>query len=302
MSVISATGSAEAVERSLRAVEDLVLDEVLLSFPYNSGSQLHEYFGTGRVPRPFGGSCAWQSFEAGGLVTEMAGRDVEYRIDGRHVGAVHRDAHGITVLDPYLLHCRPLRLTRAGAVDGVVHLAAEAYPHRVRADGSPAPSGVRVQWRLDDDSVRLTYVRFSPRRGHNVISRSFLLAADRVLGAVPPDPDWVRPQLLHPEQHSVSVRVLHPGERRLAELVLPLAGPWPGAPTSSLLPRLISKNNQGAVARYGTAAFDRDSELVADAVAVGRADVYAFLLEAAALHRAAAPAGLELADYSLEDE
>ena len=59
MSVISAEGSAATVERSLRGIEDLVLDEVLVSFPYNSGSQLHEYFGAGPVPRAFGGSCVW---------------------------------------------------------------------------------------------------------------------------------------------------------------------------------------------------------------------------------------------------
>ncbi|MFD9631667.1 hypothetical protein [Streptomyces violascens] len=296
MSVINAEGSAATVERSLRGIEDLVLDEVLVSFPYNSGSQLHEYFGPGPVPRAFGGSCAWQSFEAGRLVSEMAGRSVTYRIDGRHVAVVHHDADGITVLDPYLLHTRPLRLDRADARAGVVELAADAYPHRVRADGSPAPSGVRVRWRLDDDSIRLNYLRFSPRRGHNVISRSFLLHADQVLTSVPPDPDRVRPQLLHPEQHSVSVRVLHPASRQLAELVLPLA-------TSDLtMHQLVAKNNQGQVSRHGTAEFGRDSELVADAISVHPTDVYEFLLEAAALHRAAAPAGLELADYCLEDE
>ncbi|MFD7161860.1 hypothetical protein [Streptomyces violascens] len=296
MSVINAEGSAATVERSLRGIEDLVLDEVLVSFPYNSGSQLHEYFGPGPVPRAFGGSCAWQSFEAGRLVSDMAGRNVTYRIDGRHVAVVHHDADGITVLDPYLLHARPLRLDRADARAGVVELAADAYPHRVRADGSPAPSGVRVRWRLDDDSIRLNYLRFSPRRGHNVISRSFLLHADQVLTSVPPDPDRVRPQLLHPEQHSVSVRVLHPASRQLAELVLPLAA------RDLTTSQLISKNNRGEVSCHGSRDFDRDSELVADAISVHPTDVYEFLLEAVALHRAAAPAGLEPADYCLEDE
>ncbi|WP_438291938.1 hypothetical protein [Streptomyces sp. HUAS TT7] len=178
----------------------------------------------------------------------------------------------------------------------MVELAADAYPYRVRADGSPAPSRVCVRWRLDDDSIRLNYLRHSPRRGHNVISRSFLLRADQLLTSVPPDPDWVRPQLLHPEQHSLSVRVLHPASRQLAELVLPLTV------RDLTTSQLISKNNQGEVSRHGSRNFDRDSELVADAISVHPTDVYAFLLEAAALHRAAAPAGLELADYCLEDE
>nr|WP_306283872.1 hypothetical protein [Streptomyces sp. Termitarium-T10T-6] len=41
---------------------------------------------------------------------------------------------------------------------------------------------------------------------------------------------------------------------------------------------------------------------MADAVGAPVQDVESALLEAAELHRGAAPAGLELADYSLEDE
>ncbi|MGN5636747.1 hypothetical protein [Streptomyces sp. AC154] len=282
----------------MRAVQRSVLAELLTSYPYNSASQLHEYFGDGPLPSSYGGSCAWQSFEAGRGVAERAGVEAEYRIDGRHVAAVYRDADGITILDPYLMHCLPLRLERADAVDGDVSLTAGAYPLRARADGSPAPSSVQVRWRLGDDSVRLNYLRFSPRRGHRVISRSFLMRPDRLLTEAPPAAERVRPQLLHPEQHSVSVRVLHPGTRRLAELVLPLAGRRSRIGTRSL----ISKDNQGAVARQGSREFDRDREVVADAVGVPVQDIEGALLQAAELHRAAAPAGLELAGYSLEDE
>jgi hypothetical protein len=65
---------------------------------------------------------------------------------------------------------------------------------------------------------------------------------------------------------------------------------------------MLTKDNQGAVAQHGDARFQRDLEVVADAVSASRDDVVAFLLEAAAIHRAAAPAGLDLAPYSLEDE
>ncbi|MFF3174643.1 hypothetical protein ACFVQ0_18725 [Streptomyces sp. NPDC057900] len=282
----------------MRAAQEAVLVELLTSYPYNSASQLHEYFGDGPLPSAYGGSCAWQSFEAGRGVAERVGVEAEYRVDGRHVAAVYRDADGITILDPYLMHCLPLRLERADAVDGDVSLTVEAYPFRVRGDGSAAPSSVRVRWRLGDDSVRLNYLRFSPRRGHRVISRSFLMRPDRVLAEVPPDAGWVRPQLLHPEQHSVSVRVLHPGTRQLAELVMPLAGrPLRGDSRS-----LISKDNQGAVARQGSREFDRDREVVADAVGVPGREIEEVLFKAAELHRAAAPDGLALAEYSLEDE
>ncbi|MEV5975420.1 hypothetical protein [Streptomyces sp. NPDC052114] len=282
----------------LRAVQGTVLADLLTSYPYNSAAQLHEYFGEGPLPASYGGTCAWQSFEAGRLVAEHAGVAAEYRFDGRHVAAVYHDADGITVLDPYLLHRAPLRLERADAVDGAVSRTAEAYPLRSRADGSPAPSGVRVRWQLDDDSIQLNYLRFSPRRGHNVISRAFVLRPEQVLGPVPPAADAIRPQLLHPEQHSVSVRVVHPGTQQLAELILPLAG----RQARMAVRGMISKDNQGVVARHGTRAFDKNRETVADAVGVAPGDVEDVLLRAAALHRAAAPAGLELPAYSQEDE
>ncbi|WEV29168.1 hypothetical protein OYE22_31265 [Streptomyces sp. 71268] len=284
----------------LSDVQDRVLDDVLVGMPYNSASQFHEYYGTRAAPERFGASCAWQSFAAGHAVAERTGVEADYLIDGRHVAAVYRDPECVTLLDPYLLHQRPPRLERAAAVDGEVRVTVDAYPLRVRADGSPAPARMRATWLLDDDSIRLDYVRYSPRRGHNVLSRSFTLRPDVRLAAVPPPAEWVRPLLVHPEQHSVSVRVVHPDTRRMAELILPLARAHGGAAAGASA--LVTKDNQGVVSAYGSAAFQRDAELVADAVQATEADVTAFLLEAAAIHRAVAPAGLELAAYSLEDE
>lgn len=281
-------------------VQEKVLDEVLVGVPYNSASQFHEYFGTRAAPPRFGLSCAWQSFLAGRLVAERSGVAAEYLIDGRHVAAVYRRPDGVTLLDPYLLHGEPLRLDRAAAVDGAVRVTVDAYPHRRKKDGTPAPSRVRAVWNLADDTIRLDYLRFSPRRGHNAASRSFLLRPESRLGAVPPPADFVRPLLVHPEQHSVSVRVLHPATRHMAELILPLAERPAGVAEDGKL--MITKDNQGAVAAHGDPRFQRDLEVVADAVSASPDDVVAFLLEAAAIHRAAAPAGLDLAPYSLEDE
>jgi hypothetical protein len=284
----------------LSDVQKEVLDEVLVGVPYNSASQFHEYFGTKAAPPRLGLSCAWQSFTAGRMVMERSGIPAEYLIDGRHVAAVYRQQDSLVILDPYLLHGEPLRLDRGAAVDGVVRTTVDAYPYRVKTDGTPAPSRVRATWDLGDDTIRLDYLRFSPRRGHNTASRSFLLRPDSRIDTVPPAADFVRRLLVHPEQHSVSIRVLHPVTRQMAELILPLAGRPAGVAEDGHL--MLTKDNQGAVAQHGDARFQRDLEVVADAVSASRDDVVAFLLEAAAIHRAAAPAGLDLAPYSLEDE
>ncbi|PZT69548.1 hypothetical protein DN402_23730 [Streptomyces sp. SW4] len=127
----------------LSDVQKEVLDEVLVGVPYNSASQFHEYFGTKAAPPRLGMSCAWQSFTAGRMVRERSGITADYLIDGRHVAAVYRSDDGLVILDPYLLHGEPLRLDRGAAVDGTVRTTVDAYPFRVKADGTPAPSRVR---------------------------------------------------------------------------------------------------------------------------------------------------------------
>ncbi|MFI6645716.1 hypothetical protein [Streptomyces sp. NPDC050504] len=294
----------------LAAAQEEVLDEVLFGIPYNSASPLHERFGTRAAPPCFGTSGARQAFAAGRMVAGRTGVAAEYPVDGRHVAAVYRGPDGVVVLDPYLLHSEPLRLDRSAAVAGAVRVSVDAYPYRVRADGTPAPSRVLATWTLDDDAVRLDYLRFSPRRGHDVVFRSFTVRPEPRPATVPPPADRVRPFLIHPERHSVSVRVLHPASRQMAALVLPLATRPAGVAADRAL--LITRDNQGTVATHGQARFQRDAEVVADAVRAQRDDVIAFLLEAAAIHRAAihraaihraaAPAGPDLAPYPLEDE
>ncbi|MFC4563767.1 hypothetical protein ACFO4E_18055 [Nocardiopsis mangrovi] len=280
------------------------LEQVLVEVPYNSAAQFHEYFGGGALPPRLGASCAFQSFEVGRLVADAGGAPAHFLADGRHVAAVYFEGAGetrITVLDPYLLHRVPLLLDRADAVDGVVRVVADAFPLRVRADGSPAPSRVRATWWPDRDEIVLEYVRFSPRRGHNAVSRAFTLRRDSALGTVPPPAEEVRPLLTHPEQNNVSIRVVHPGDLRLREVVFPLTGrPGAAAPSAG---GLLTKDDQGVVSRPGAPGFDTDLALVAEAVGEAPSGVVDMLLDAAAIHARVAPAdGPAMPEYAAVDE
>ncbi|MFC3995979.1 hypothetical protein ACFOVU_08640 [Nocardiopsis sediminis] len=278
------------------------LEQVLVEVPYNSAAQFHEYFGAGELPRRLGASCAFQSFEVGRLVGDRSGAQADYLVDGRHVAAVYAEGARITVLDPYLLHRVPLVLNRADADDdGAVRTVAEAFPVRVRADGTPAPARVRATWRLERAEIVLEYVRFSPRRGHNAVSRAFTLRMGGGLAEVPPPEETVRPLLTHPEQNNVSIRVVHPGDLHLREVVFPLTGRSDGAAPSA--DGLLTKDNQGVVSRPGTRGFDTGLALVAEAVGETPERVAEILLEAAAIHARVAPAdGPAMPEYAAVDE
>ncbi|MFF8288529.1 hypothetical protein ACF068_04745 [Streptomyces sp. NPDC016309] len=273
--------------------------QVLTQVPYNSAAQYHLHYGTGSSPERFGTACAWQTFTAGERVARRTGAVAEYRVGGRHVCALYDDGDTLTVLDPYLMHRAPLRLSRADAVDGTVRAEAEAYPLRRRPDGSPAPSSLRAAWNPGDGVLRLRYLRYSPRLDDTVTHRAYTMRPGDTVRELPVPAPLVRELLLHPEQNNLSLRAVHPGDDGLTEIALPFSGRPRGALAD---PRaLIGRDNQGAVSTWGTAAFARELERVAEAVRAGTDEVVDHLLEAAALYDKAAPAALTVPAYSLED-
>jgi len=292
------TAPAPDARLDLQVLQD-VHTEVLTRIPYNSAAQYHLHYGTGTSPERFGTACAWQTFSAGELVALRTGATAEYRVGGRHVCALYDDGEALTLLDPYLLHRAPLRLSRTDAVDGAVRADADAYPLRRRPDGSPAPSTLRAVWRPADGLLRLQYLRYSPRVGETVTHRAYTMRPGDTVGELPVPAPLVRELLLHPEQNNLSIRAVHPGDDHLTEVALPFSG----RPRGALADRraLIARDNQGTVSAWGEIGFDRELQRVADALRTTPEEVVDHLVEAAALYDAAAPASIVVPEYSLED-
>ncbi|MFB7227381.1 hypothetical protein ACFCY9_06670 [Streptomyces fimicarius] len=293
---MAASASRSRLDQDLLAG---VLTDVLTQVPYNSAAQYHIHYGTGSSPERFGTACAWQTFDAGERVARLTGVTARYRVGGRHVCALYDDGEALTVLDPYLLHRAPLRLSRSAAVEGVVRAESAAYPLRRAADGSPAPSALRAFWRPADGVLRLQYLRYSPRLGELVMHRAYTMRPEDTVTELPVPAPLVRELLLHPEQNNLSVRAVHPGDDGLTEVALP----FPGRPRGALAREeaLVARDNQGRVSRWGSAPFGSELERVAEALKTSPQEVVDHLLRAAALYDAAAPAGLVVPDYSLED-
>lgn len=276
-----------------------VLADVVHTVPYSSASQFYEYFGDAPADQRYGVSCAWQSFAVGQRLSGLGAWPIRYHVDGRHVAAVVHSDEGLVVLDPYLLHLDPIRLNRAECdADGSVSASVPALPVRVDAAGVTHAGRVRAVWLQDRERLRLEYSRFSPTRGHYVVSRFFTLPTDTELRLVPPPADVIRPLLLHPEQNNVSIRVVDPVDNQLREVIYPLT-------TGEVTVRadgLISRDNQGAVRAAGSREFDRTLSALAAVLNVPGTDVCEFVLGAARIYRDVAPFDLTLPAYQAVDE
>jgi hypothetical protein len=284
----------------LRDAFSVALRDVLVNVPYSSAASYHQFYGTNEPSLRFGRGCGWQAFEVGGLVERLSGVSATYLFSGAHVAAVYVDQDGITILDPYLPHVEPLRLDRADAFVGTVRAAVDGYPLRVRSDGSPAPSLLQGTWRLDDGALRLAYLRYSPSTGQYRTYREFAFRAGSLLPSVPPPAGLVRRILLLPDQNNLSIRTIHPEDHHVRELVLPFTD----RPRAQLVDpaHLITKDNQGTVSRRDTPVFDRDLEMVADAVGATPADVVELVMDAAAIYDRVVPRSIVWPRYAVEDE
>lgn len=272
----------------LQVVQD-VLTETLREFPYNSAVQFHQFIGLTEQGPEWGGACPWQAAHAGDRIAELTGHEARYVVDGRHVAALFVSDEDVTVVDPYLMHRTAFRLDRRDP--SRARQSVDAFPLRRRADGTPAPGRTRAEWDEQTQTLHIEYTRFSPTRGHNVMSRAFALRLDSQLPGFPPERELILPLLTHPEQNNLSIRAVLTDSDEMGEVALPLADR-----------RLIARDNQGAVHHEGSTEFDRIVERVAAAVDHKPTEVVEHLLEAAELYDSVAPPGQELPAYHAGDE
>ncbi|MFC0440026.1 hypothetical protein [Kutzneria buriramensis] len=276
------------------------LDDVLFDVPYCSAAQFHEYYGDGLPPRRLGMGCAWQSFEVARLVRERSGVKATFLYSGRHVAAVYPQAGGMVVLDPYLLHRRPVVLRKAEARDGVVTVVEDAFPFRTTVNGETKPSKLRLSWTPADGRLHSEYLRYSPRLGRYVTFRAFAFRPGLTLPVFPPPRALVRRLLLDAEQNNLSIRSVDRDSGRMRELVLPFSG----RPREQLVDArcLITRDNQGAVSRAGTDEFRRDLAGICASVSSSPDELTGYLLSAAEIYVARVSDDVVVPEYSMEDE
>lgn len=275
------------------------LTRTLGSVPYNSAAQFLEFFDERILPPDWGMSCVRQSVWVDEHLQAIGGSKGVYIRNGRHVASIYPDAHGVVVLDPYLLHKAPLVLNYEDRVGDCIEASVPAYPMRIDDEGRARWGKMRAELNVERRTLQLDYTRFSPRRQQNYLYRSFGLRLDEV--ATFPSPLSVaRARLVHPEQNNLSVRVLDLPRQAISEIILPLCGVTTHRPATE--DQLIGRDNQGRVRASGSVGFDENLANVAKVVGVSPQEIVDLLLHTSRVYSRVAPEDRVLASYPLERE
>jgi hypothetical protein len=293
------TSGASVLSAPAIALFQAALNTSLGAVPYNSAAQFLEFFDNQVLSSNWGMSCVRQSVWIDEHLQSLGGLKGVYIRSGRHVASIYADAHGMVVLDPYLLHAVPLVFNLLERKGDCIETSVPAYPVRMDASGTERWGKLRAVWNLEGHTLQLDYIRFSPRRQQNYLYRSFTLSLHEI-AVFPSPPALARARLVHPEQNNLSVRVLNLARRVLCELILPLYEVTSERPASRS--QLISRNNQGRVSVFGSPEFEDDLANVAQGVGVAPQQVLDLLVHTAGVYAKVAPSDRVLAPYSLTSE
>ncbi|MFD9992059.1 MULTISPECIES: hypothetical protein [Bacillati] len=293
-------------------VEDIfgtALTDTLRQTPYNSASQFLSLLGSEKPKPSLGVACVFQTFDVSRRVVESGLPEPIYLGDGRHLAALFSHEGDLVLLDPYLLHTEPIRITAADIERGSAKVVVPAAPVRVAADGTDKPSRLTARYHRSGDqyAIRLEYSKFSRASNSYVMSRIFnLLSASgfrmplaemKNFDALPDDA--VRAVLTDPEQTSLSIRTLDLELRRMSEVILPLQGYARGP----FVPDDIwVRDFEGQVSRQSSAAAQDVWPELEAATQCTRDDIVEHLIAASEVYRKIADPNLDVAPYSLENE
>lgn len=266
---------------------------VLHGIPYNSISQFYEYF-EGITPElRYGLSCGFQALEVGRRL-RLAGLDrVRFLIDGRHAAAVCEHEGQTYLFDPYLLHLDPINLSGLAETGKPGDFL--AYPFASCRNGSRKPGVLRVRHVAHLGSVSLEYMRVNSVTCRYALSRYFRLSFASAIEEAPPS-DAIRSMLYHPEQNSLSVRILCPSDGTVRDLVYPICY-YHGDP-EVLASRLVARTPSGEwVEAIDEVRFEGELRTMASTLGVAPKELVGFVLRGVEIYERHAPTSIPYKPY-----
>ncbi|MFF6781348.1 hypothetical protein [Streptomyces sp. NPDC012510] len=276
------------------------LESVLRGVPYNSATgYLHWYNESEPDPR-HGVACILQTLYVAERATALGAPEARILQDLRHIAAVFETDGDVVVLDPYLLHLTPIRFPADEVRQGHSSVVVDAAPVRLDGNGRQHPARLAAVYRSSGDGyrIRLSYSKYSVKTGDHVLSRHFTLRSQNQFVYADFSAD-MQALLTHPEQNSVSIRVLVDGTAVTAEAIIPLKG---FAEREFSAADIWLRSGQGVASRNDADA--HAAEVWADlerTTGLGRADIEEHLVSAARVYQKIADHRTSLPDYSLQD-
>jgi hypothetical protein len=164
----------------------------IFDVPYNSFAPILALTGKQTLPR-LGGNCIHQVRMLGQAVNSELPGSVTYLVDGRHHAALICCDETTYYMDPYLLHCQPIKVPSDGQSSYV-----SAYP---------LLGGRLGKLVLERSGSSLTATKHLPRKeeaGYNKTHQFTYCLTRRSHETTPNSPDLA----LHPEVTTLSIRII----------------------------------------------------------------------------------------------
>lgn len=275
----------------------------LRDFPYNSATQFYTYLQEKDVDYAYGKACVFQTFDVADRVKNTKGiGDAKFLQDGRHVAAVYELPEGIVVLDPYLLHLEPIFFPWNDSLQEIQVKTVPALPIRTNSLGEENSSFLKVafsQKSKKDYTIILDYYRFSSTKNLHVLSRHFKLNSKQEFN-LDNNPENINELLTHPEQNSLSIRVVSSSTPpKMNEVILPLHD-WMNSEIE-LLPIHV-RNNEGRVCSHDSEQAEESWNHIKESTGFDAEDIIDYLRGAAILYSKIANKNIAIKPYNLESE
>lgn len=277
------------------------LESILREMPYNSAMAYHRAYGTEQPHDRLGAACILQSIEVAARAHSAGAPAPILLTDDRHVATIFDDPElGIVVLDPYLLHLRPVIFPRSEVNTGRSTAEVAAAPVRTSARGLVRTGKLKARYVGTNDGflIRLSTTKFSPTLGRYSLARHFTLRSSALFNRDRFTQN-LHGLLTHPEQTSVSVRAVAPDTGLTAEAILPLQG---YAQREFTYDDIWLRNGQGAMSRIDSADAGGVWASLESMVHTDRKEIADHLIGAARIYQSIADPHEDVAPYSTTSE
>jgi hypothetical protein len=223
------------------------LTETLLHMPYSSATPYRREFETGfSIDHRYGDVCVFQTFAAAEEIARRTGVYPKFIRDDRHIGAVY-DLEGFyVIIDPYLSHLTPV-IVSTHEVAPQKTVAVPAAPTAYTPSAKPGVFSANYDESLG--SIEIEQHVWSVSKREYFTYRKFCLdlssEVSKDLSGIN-----VKALLFHPEQKSVSIRVVDPVDMQYIEARLSLPAGYEPAVSDDIV---VSDSSGPGFSRSGSA-------------------------------------------------
>jgi hypothetical protein len=267
-----------------------IYKELLYNIPYNSVTHLYIYLAGKKVPSNYGMPCVLQLDELMRRFTK-AGFSYTIYVDQRHATIVVPIEGELYLFDPYLLHSEPVCLSKCE--DGKYY-SFEAFPYRIDKEGRKISSQYRVQINRQDALLKTKYAQYQEKDDKFLSIRSFRFDMKTPIPGLPKAEVMV-PQFFHPEQTTLSCRVLCKSDSKIYQVIYPIC--WYFRSGMHNKSNLLIKLNNGEMINPSSPRFQFYLEKVAFNMDLTQGDIIDFILEGVNVYEKYAPEMVNFYNY-----